>query len=350
MYSTTNKAATRVGFSNSFHEDYASTADRNCYNREEYFKPGRGLIALKVFAQRPVVIQIGKFVFSHADIGSFLYFADENKWKDKYFRFCDSAYEELHQLNNHVFTYLNGVVVDDATKRKIGFVFNDGPLWDRQICQYGGNDDIKKKNTSLKFISAHTVQVDSASITEKIHGKAWCVDTGMSDAFNTKGKTYDTYHREHAQSLQIINIKSHNPTITIINAFNVKPRNWSLKVTFTFSDKSKNYEVVQNNINTVSVFGRRFQKYFGKNIEPNYISGTHFELEAKYPDIFITDVSTYGTLISQDCISIDGFDRSLLETTQTITRLNKNERTQVPKNYCIILQHGIVGRLEWLEV
>jgi hypothetical protein len=69
--------------------------------RNQQFTPGSGKIAAKVFAARPVVIQIGEFVFSHADVGTF---ARTNTL----FEFVDGDETRmtLENLNQFVFTYL----------------------------------------------------------------------------------------------------------------------------------------------------------------------------------------------------------------------------------------------------
>jgi hypothetical protein len=271
--------------------DYASDVDCQCFERmlelpetneiklrgkgrQQQFTPGSGKIAAKVFAARPVVIQIGEFVFSHADVGTFARTNSD-------FEFVEGSETRmtLDELNQFVFTYLRNTSTGDndrtitlnydhfttpvrpsavsqspftlsvnelktavaayvsaytsnqpstttmivfpaPVKNMIGIGQDMGPLWNRDICKdesYNHVDALTRtpvpRGVSLKFIAGHSVQY--SGITEEMPG-AWCVDTGRSLAFNP-GENAAEYYKKRAQSLQIDGIKEPNPTVTLIS-------------------------------------------------------------------------------------------------------------------------------------
>ena len=236
-----------------FYFNYASEADLACFDRPKLFEPGKGLIASKVFAVRPVVIQIEKFVFSHADVGMFAVsdthfeFAKSAKslgvWSRSSLSFVpDTQQYTLEQLNNYVFDYmtcessptpnepqnLDLFKINDAGTRKHIATYTPkiqtiigidkemkGPLWERKICEDPFQSDSitsLNRNVTLKFVAGHSIQQTTSSINNTIRDNVWCVDTGMSEAFNGTGK--QPYSREErAQSLEIINLNSESPSI-----------------------------------------------------------------------------------------------------------------------------------------
>ena len=94
-----------------------------------------------------------------------------------------------------------------------------GPLWERKICQDPFQSDSLTSlnhNVTLKFVAGHSIQETTSSINNTIRDNVWCVDTGMSEAFNSTGK--QPYSREQrAQSLEIKNINSQTPVTRVIN-------------------------------------------------------------------------------------------------------------------------------------
>ena len=231
-----------------------------------------------------------------------------------------------------------------------------GPLWDRSIC-----NDMRKaqRNTSpfnsnagsrsLKFVSGHTVQELGYVIKEKVHGRVWCVDTGMSRAFKKSENdiTLYEYHRQRAQSLQIKKIKTENFTVKILKP--PKQGRMALKVCFSQFIPNVHNEFIGDpqlvyNGETMK-FGRNtyYNPFFNWLME---VSREHFRLKVNFPLITITDLSRHGTYTKTD------FNDETPEK-----KLIQNVETPINVNTYIVLHgdktiNGIrlnyVGKLMWV--
>ena len=345
-----------------FYYRYASQADLNCFDRPKLFEPGKGLIASKVFAARPVVIQIGKFVFSHADVGMFAVsdthfeFAKSAKslgvWSESSLSFVpDTQQYTLEQLNNYVFDYmtcessptpnepqnLDLFKINDAGTRKHIVTYTPkiqtiigingemkSPLWERNICKDPFQSDSITSldhNVSLKFVAGHSIQ-QNGFIKNTIRDNVWCVDTGMSEAFDGTG-TQQPYSREQrAQSLEIIILISENPLTRVIN-----PSLKNLKVTLIQNNK---IHTISNNTNYI--FGREFIDNTN-----NRISNQHFYLIVNWPKILIIDLSSNGTKI-----------RFICDVTTPAIELIKYKMYKISVNTCIFVQPDLMLKLEWV--
>ena len=200
-----------------------SFGDKN--TRQKLLAAG-GLIATRVFSKRPVVVNIGKLVFSHADIGAF---SPEN---NGVFRTYSTPSTLSFQftfdgLNNASFNYLQKKALTKTTmEQNNALLFHDsGPLYSRHLCTTPLMNVVKGRYI---FIAGHTT-VDTISTNE--NQNVWCTDTKMSEAlmrFEEPSKSSERYdawrvqvqnhHINHVQVLEITNPLSEEPTFTVLKA------------------------------------------------------------------------------------------------------------------------------------
>ena len=163
--------------------------------RKNYFRPG-GVIS-KIFAKTfNVIIKIGKFIFVHGGLSTYI----SNKYKNK-----------ITVINQLMRLYLLGnTKLYYRPEFKELFLANDSLLWNRE---YSNGILNKKKCRELKnivenqkasyIVVGHTPQ--EIGINKQCN-KIWRVDTGMSEAFG----------KFNTNRVQILEILRNGNTVKII--------------------------------------------------------------------------------------------------------------------------------------
>lgn len=347
-----------------FYDRYASAADLACFSRAFNFTPGIGLIASRIFASRPVVIQIGKFVFSHADVGTFAVTDDLFDFK---FTKEDGGNSTLTlaQLNFFMFSYLHRVPKENKKQSRklrgnessisreiqnvLGIVSKNGPLWNQDICREEPAYTKLTDGVTLKFVAGHTVQKPSYKIQEKIKDQVWCVDTAMSEAFKLGGVSSYEYHRERAQSLKIKNIKT--PHLSVVSIISPPPEGQiALKVCFSHFIPNVWSEFIGEPVfiddKTAHLFGRNHSRVFQNFAQLEDVAPKHFQLRVEFPSVFVKSSSRdsdYKTLITTDFKDFTDL------TPGDETLINVNEFIVIPESEEINgIALKIAGKLMWV--
>lgn len=165
--------------------------------RFKQFRPG-GEVA-KILSKRPALVKIGSWVFVHGGITG------------------DIAKKfSINQINNKLSEFFRGENKDFIHDKDFEKLFLDGNslLWNREYSDK--NPKCGKLKTALKHLKAkylvmgHTPQING--INAKCGGRAWRVDTGMSEAFGPRKNKYDR--------IQIMEIINDGDKIRIIHSKN----------------------------------------------------------------------------------------------------------------------------------
>ena len=155
-----------------------------------------------VYANRGVILKIGNWIFSHGDSPTESMYYDTNDFME-----AVHLYITEHLGENVTHTKKE----EEETLEGIIKTFIQHCTFDRNFCanpnaQYDGK---------YKFVHAHT----SGSDIRHDQPFLYCIDTGRSLAFKADTTQDDrVHHLERAQSLQIENIHSDNPKVTILKA------------------------------------------------------------------------------------------------------------------------------------
>tara|TARA_B100000795_G_scaffold222884_1_gene177914 strand:- start:3382 stop:4272 length:891 start_codon:yes stop_codon:yes gene_type:complete len=154
---------------------YSSPMSIKCFGgpeeRKNVFKPG-GILARRFACSRNVVLIVGGFLFVHAGI------------------MPKHLTKNIKEINDEMRDYLNTSGSQYSKEFSDYFLAYEGILWNRELAI--GNPDCNKLKKVLNhfkvgsMVVGHTVQ--DQGINSKCENKIWKVDTGMSDAFGTKGK------------------------------------------------------------------------------------------------------------------------------------------------------------------
>lgn len=195
----------------SFNNNYVKRCDLENYkklynvNRFNYYKPGKGEGAKLLGKTRPLVIQLGKFIFCHGSLSKeFLELCINNNLNK-------SKYVDLTKLNKIVSDWLIG------NTKKIPFFINSSdiinPLFNRNLtdpkilnkseCNYLVNDVLKYFKNGEYIVMGHS---SHKNINTLCNNKVYRTDIAISRAF---GKSLST----NLKRLQILEIIQNNNNV-----------------------------------------------------------------------------------------------------------------------------------------
>ncbi len=191
-----------------FKNDYIKTVDINNYkkqfnlSRNKFLQPGN--LGGELFARtRPLILQLGEFLFIHGSITDLLI---ENNINSK-------GYVDISKINKETSNWLNG---NRSVPEYLKDMDDYNPLFSRLYSSNKSlplNDCKKIKNQLSYFKNAKYIVVGHSNyknINSTCNNKVWRVDVSLSRAF---GGTLDN------KKLQVLSIKQHlnkEPDINVI--------------------------------------------------------------------------------------------------------------------------------------
>ncbi len=175
-----------------FNDNYVKNSDLKNYirlykiNRFQYYRPGKGKGA-KLFAKtRPLIIQLGKFIFCHGSLNeNFLKLCLENNLKKN----SNSEIVDINKVNKLMEDWLSG------KNKKVPFFINDyndiNPLFNRQLSHpksLDKNKCVTLVDNVLKYFNNANYLVMGHSTHKNINvlcGKVFRTDIAISRAFGS---------------------------------------------------------------------------------------------------------------------------------------------------------------------
>ena len=195
----------------SFNDKYVKTCDLENYkklykvSRFKYYRPGYGEGAKLLGQTRPLIIQLGKFIFCHGSLNKeFLQLCIDNNLK----KTNNSKFLDINKLNKIVSDWLIGNI------KKVPFFINTSdninPLFNRNLTNpvsLNKNECINLVDTVLAYFNNGEYLVMGHSTHKNINtlcnNKVYRTDIAISRAFGGTLKT-------NLKRLQVLEIKQKN--------------------------------------------------------------------------------------------------------------------------------------------